>query len=254
MIGQYPFAAIVGQVIDYYGPWACSLISSVLFSLGFQLFSREIAKTPDDISQPSVSSFRHLALYFFMVGLATVFSYVARRCSIYRLLNEVAIHARYFSSLFAASKNFPNYLGIASGTSMALFGLSPLFLSLIASNFFTDRDTGLDVTSFLQFMAMFAGVVHLIGAFTLRTPPLAVEPKVSRRSDTEQSLEQNEHTALLSEIRSPGESVTEGDSVLDLFRDTSFWVLTMVTLITLGSVSHSQCSSTGHFTYPYSIV
>jgi len=218
MIGQYPFAAIVGKVIDRYGPWACSLISSLLFSLGFSLFSLEISKTPDDISQPSLSSFRHLAFFFFMVGLGTVFS--------------------YFSSLFAASKNFPSYLGIASGASMALFGLSPLFLSLIASNFFTNPDTGLDVTNFLRFMAMFAGAIHLVGAFTLRTPQFAPEHQIPQHVDSEQRQEADERTSLL-----PGNqnhdalvnSVKEDGTVLELFQDTSFWILVLVTLITLGS-------------------
>jgi hypothetical protein len=77
MIGQYPFAALVGKVIDEYGPWACSLIASVFFSTGFGLFAAEVSKTPDDIAKPSKSSFRILALCFFLTGLGTVSSYVS---------------------------------------------------------------------------------------------------------------------------------------------------------------------------------
>jgi hypothetical protein len=76
MMGQYPFAALVGKVIDQYGPWSCSLVSAVFFSTGFGLFSLEIAKTPDDIVQPSLTSFRNLTFFFFLAGLGTVFSYV----------------------------------------------------------------------------------------------------------------------------------------------------------------------------------
>ena len=41
---------------------------------GFGLFALEIAKTPDDITAPSQSSFERLALYYFMAGLGTVTS------------------------------------------------------------------------------------------------------------------------------------------------------------------------------------
>jgi hypothetical protein len=77
MIGQYPFAALVGKVIDEYGPWACSLTASVLFSTGFSFFAAEVAKTPDDIAEPSESSFRILAACFFLTGLGAVSSYVS---------------------------------------------------------------------------------------------------------------------------------------------------------------------------------
>lgn len=74
MIGQYPFAAVVGKVIDTHGPWLCSLVSALLFSCGFGLFAAEIARTPDDITAPSQSSFERLTLFYFMAGLGTVFS------------------------------------------------------------------------------------------------------------------------------------------------------------------------------------
>ena len=75
-IGQYPFAAVVGKAVDHYGPWACSLAASLLFSVGFGAFAFEIAKTPDDITLPSQSSFERLTLFFFMGGLGAVASYV----------------------------------------------------------------------------------------------------------------------------------------------------------------------------------
>ena len=83
MTGQYPFAALVGKVIDEYGPWACSLIASALFSIGFGLFAAEVANTPDDIVEPSKSSFRILAACFFLTGLGTVSSYVSNIADVY---------------------------------------------------------------------------------------------------------------------------------------------------------------------------
>ncbi|TFY79997.1 hypothetical protein EWM64_g4020 [Hericium alpestre] len=224
MIGQYPFAAVVGKVIDRHGPWACSLVSSILFSFGFGMFAHEIAKTPDDITYPSKSSFHRLVFFFFLAGLGTVFS--------------------YFSSLFAASKNFPNYMGVASGSSMALFGLSPLFLSLLAKPF-SRPDTDLDVTAFLTFLAALAGTVHLIGAFTLHVPPLlsdratiSEEPVIIGHEDLEEAST-DERQALL-----PGKGpqvsvdvvpVEEDATVLDLLKDPNFYILALITMLVLGS-------------------
>jgi hypothetical protein len=77
MMGQYPFSAFVGKVIDEYGPWACSLIASLLFSSGYAIVAAEIAKTPDDITEPSESSFRILAVSFFMMSLGSATSCVS---------------------------------------------------------------------------------------------------------------------------------------------------------------------------------
>ncbi|EGO20921.1 hypothetical protein SERLADRAFT_397857, partial [Serpula lacrymans var. lacrymans S7.9] len=223
MMGQYPFAAVVGKIVDRFGPWACSLISACLFSTGYGMFSWEIAKTPDDITQPSASSFHRLTGFFFMAGLATVFS--------------------YFSSVFAASKNFPNYIGIASGTSMALFGLSPMFLSIIASRFFSYEDSGLDVTSFLRFLAITCGCVHVFGAMTLRIPDLADNTRLQLTvEDTEEQADVDERTALLQAPHKsiPGVEVQVvpvevNGSALDLLKDRNFWLLAFVVFVILGS-------------------
>lgn len=214
MVGQYPFAAVVGKVIDRYGPWACSLVASLLFSSAFGLFSLEISKTPDDISQPSLSSFERLTILFFIGGLGTVFS--------------------YFSALFAASKNFPDYIGLASGATMALFGLSPLFLSFLASAFFTTPETGLDVSHYLTCLAILAGVVNFFGALTMGTPQTLAQ-KAQEDADTEQP---DEHTQLL-----PGKvstatgdvvPVEEDGTVLDLLKDVHFGALIAVALLVCG--------------------
>lgn len=85
-MGQYPFAAIIGKVVDKYGPWACSIIASCLFFAGFGLFAKEIANTPDDITVPSASTFHHLTAYFFIAGLGTAFSLVVRFLGVFLTL------------------------------------------------------------------------------------------------------------------------------------------------------------------------
>lgn len=124
---------------------------------------------------------------------------------------------------------------------MALFGLSPLFLSVLASNLFTDPGTGLNVTRFIKFHAIMTGCIHLLGAITLNLPSVS-ELKASPTHDTEQAAESDEHSPLL-----PGKPpndvdvlvvpVDEHSSVVDLLRDRNFWTLFFVALVVLGSVS-----------------
>lgn len=151
--------------------------------------------------------------------------------------------ARYFSALFAASKNFPELIGIAAGFSNVAFGLSPLFLSLVATTFFTDEDTGLDVPRFVGCLAILCGLVNLLGAFTLNTPDLRVLKEPLSESDLEGS-EPDENTSLLSgSLKGPSVEVhvvpveePRQGAMADLFKDPYFWVLGVFLALTLGSV------------------
>ncbi|KAL4068132.1 major facilitator superfamily domain-containing protein [Scleroderma yunnanense] len=225
MAGQYPVAALVGKVIDYYGPWACSLIAAGMLSTGFGLFAHEIAKTSDDILSSRASSYHRLTLYFFICALGTVSS--------------------YFSSIFAASKNFPNYIGIATGISTALFGLSPTFLTTIATRYFSRPDMSLDITHFLQFLAYLCGFVHIFGAFTMHVLPPADQCTSSgREADPEDQPEPNERTSLLpnktnstatADVIPMGDECLRSQSAIDVLKDINFWVLAFIVFVILGS-------------------
>ncbi|KAJ7470654.1 MFS general substrate transporter [Mycena latifolia] len=202
MAGQYPCTPLVGKIVDSHGPWLCSLLASLLFSLAFGCFSYQVDQMLQHPNQQSQSSVYVLVLLFALAGFGTVFS--------------------YFSSLFAATRNFPAYPGVASGTVMALFGLSPLFLSFVASSFFTNGvDKPIDLVKFLVFLAILSGVVHIIGAMNLRVPNNPLPIVVPSEAD--------ETTALLQDTRS-----TESGSALDLLRDPYFWVLFVLLSVTLG--------------------
>lgn len=73
MGGQYPLSSLVGAITDRYGPRACSLAASILFSISLTLFSRALARGPSDSVNPSCS-FHLLVFYFCLAGLGTVFS------------------------------------------------------------------------------------------------------------------------------------------------------------------------------------
>jgi hypothetical protein len=126
---------------------------------------------------------------------------------------------------------------------MALFGLSPLILSLLASTFFTDPSTGLDVPRFLNFLAITSGIIHLLGAFNMRSCKLqSISPSTpapATTSDEERSIDEREPLLPNKSHRpdSPIIPVGEGRSVIELLKDSHFWLLALVALIILGSVS-----------------
>lgn len=127
---------------------------------------------------------------------------------------------------------------------MALFGLSPFLLSLLASRCFTDPYTGLDVTRFLSFLALASGIIHLVGAFTLRisTPQCAVasiSDNVTSIDDDESSMDERQPLLSSKAPRSAVQviPVNEGSSILHLLKNAHFWLLALVSLLILGSVS-----------------
>ncbi|KAI0343109.1 MFS general substrate transporter [Trametopsis cervina] len=238
MVGQYPFAAVVGKVLDAYGPRVCSFIAGVLFSSGFALFSRELSSAADTSDTSSdVWVLRRLVLYFGMIGLGTVFS--------------------YFSTVFSATRTFPNYNGVASGTSMALFGSSPLFLTMIATRKFSDEAEKLDAARFLAFAAVLTAVTHLFGSFALRvpsaTPDISAEEPTIIVNDEENDVstpdrtpledeDADENSAMLSFNKHSATAVEiipvqepQHGSVLDLLRDGHFWILALVGVVVVGS-------------------
>jgi len=127
---------------------------------------------------------------------------------------------------------------------MTLFGLSPLFLCLLASRYFTDSSTGLNVTHFLTFLALASGITHLVGAFTLHI----AKPQCNTVSISDDATSCDEESSIderqpLLRNKAPVSSMQaipsdEGTSVMYLFSDPYFWLLALVMLIILGSVSY----------------
>lgn len=133
---------------------------------------------------------------------------------------------------------------------MALFGLSPLFLSVIASAWFTDPVTeSLDVTKFTAFLSVFLGLTYILGAITLRIGDSADGPEVASTPSEESIVAtiDDETTLLLPERRKPVSLPNEG-SVLSLIRQGDFWLIALFCMFTLGAVS-------SHLTfYPASLI
>lgn len=147
---------------------------------------------------------------------------------------------RYFSSLFAASKIFPKHSGVASGASMALFGLSPLFLSVIASTWFTDPSTQiLNVARFTGFLSIFSAVVYLSTAYFLHIN--SKEEADQEESESDDVPQPTESSSLLARDHKPPPHAEQ--SVATLVSKPEFWLLAVFCLITLGAVSSARFSA-----------
>ncbi|KAF8654209.1 hypothetical protein AX16_003735 [Volvariella volvacea WC 439] len=228
MIGQYPFSAFVGKLFDKYGPASCSLVAAALFGLSFHFFAAEVTNgTTVQTPQTSASLFRNLVALFLLSGLGTVFS--------------------YFSAVFAATKTFPLYPGIASGTSMALFGLSPLLLTTIAASKFVDPETGLlNIVSFMEFLAIYTTSIHILASIALRHVPkhdtVVVESQQENAEPTEQSTLLPPKPIPTSPGSEGADSLLElnGQSTISLLQDPNFWLLGLYCLLVFGAVSFSH--------------
>ena len=157
---------------------------------------------------------------------------------------------------------FPRYSGTASGTSMSIFGLSPLFLSLVASKLFTSSDQTLDIPGFFTFMAVVTGVVHCASTLVFRANRSfevdAGEAVLVSTSDAESttSMVEPEHEPLLwggdGSDNAPKDPANvhivpveepQDGSTLDLFKDRYFWVLCLWMTLSVGAVSRQYHSS-----------
>ena len=124
---------------------------------------------------------------------------------------------------------------------MVMYGMSPLFLSLFATDMFTHPNTGLDLAGYLAFLALAVGGVNLFGACVLTVPD---DHPVFKAADEEPGRIIDETTSLLSGSRKHDEeahvtAVQEPNdlSLPDLLKDPYFWVLFVFTSLTIGSVS-----------------
>lgn len=230
MVGQYATAVPVGKVLDRYGPRCSSLLASIMLSVGYGLFALEYSRTPERIEGASPSAFAHLVLSFGFLGVGTLFS--------------------YFALLFAATKTFPQYMGFATGTSLAIFGTSPLFLSMIVSRLFSTTSSGVDVARFFVFMAILTGTVNFLGALILPGPRTNIvlaprpldDPIIGSEYAEDRLVDQDERTSLLApSVKSVANVVVvpapEPDDLaaIDLLKEPSFWVLALIVSLVVGA-------------------
>ena len=166
-------------------------------------------------------------------------------------LNLLSSLFRYFSSLFAASKLFPNHIGLASGVSMALFSLSPLFLSAIATNFFIHPATGqLNICHFMSFLALLTGFVYILGFINMQGLKQSID-QVQTSEAVEENVPQETSPLLAPTSQSPLTMQASNLSAMELLRRIDFWLLSIFCVFIIGAVSIFFFSSSLILSFKY---
>lgn len=123
---------------------------------------------------------------------------------------------------------------------MALFGLSPLFFSTIATSFFMEKNSGvLDVPSFTTFVALLTTVVYGLGYINLRRfqwPPLLTKEIVTLPDETSPLLAAETPSLQDVEQTCHSDSGPHVPSLTELFRKLDFWLLAFFCVFILGVV------------------
>jgi hypothetical protein len=116
---------------------------------------------------------------------------------------------------------------------MALFGLSPLFFSVIASKFFTDPISGvLNVANYTSFIALFNSIVYVAGfVFLQRVPCTSDLAHTAEAQDDPVTPPETEHTPLLTSSRKPADP-----TIPELLKLPDFWLLAIFCVLLLGLV------------------
>ncbi|KAG8748731.1 putative monocarboxylate transporter mch1 [Ceratobasidium sp. 414] len=188
----------------------CSLSASALFVLSYGAFAYLLAN--------GLGTYRTLAALFFVAGCGRV--------------------ASYFSAIFSSRTRGS---GLATSVPLALSGLSPLFLSYVASlNVFQSADGTLDTPKFVGWMGVGCGVVHTISAIGLRHVNDPFEEEGERRALLGEQVDEDDKLMI-----QQGEAIRAGcvlvhrvepdGSVVGLLKDGSFWAYAAVGVVITGT-------------------
>ncbi|GAA5821436.1 hypothetical protein JCM3770_007082 [Rhodotorula araucariae] len=161
ILGEYALAAYFGALADKRGPGAVSFVAAVLFATGFGMlvWRYNLAQATEDA--PWYGEWLVLAFCWFLVGCGTA--------------------ASYFSGIISLAKSTPSrHSGLAIGVPCAVFGLSPLFLSTIASFFTTTtssdapvRGDDIQVGRYLASLGILLTLVNALGGLLIQELPWA---------------------------------------------------------------------------------
>ncbi|GAA6062633.1 hypothetical protein JCM10212_000295 [Sporobolomyces blumeae] len=171
ILGEYATAATWGAIADSYGPGAVSIGGGACFGFGLGLLGL-IAKVGAEVDRQGKELHR-------LLWVALCVTYFVAGCG---------VAGSYFSAMIAATKSAPaRHSGLAIGVPCAVFGLSPLFLSALASLFTTSfapnpslpdhTEVELDAGSFLLFLAALLSAVNGVGGLFLKELPWDEKPE-----------------------------------------------------------------------------
>ncbi|BGP38512.1 hypothetical protein JCM10450v2_002460 [Rhodotorula kratochvilovae] len=244
ILGEYALAAYFGALADKRGPGAVSFVAAALFAAGFGTLVWRYEQAQTGGGAIWDGEWLVLAFCWFLVGCGTA--------------------ASYFSGIISLAKSTPSrHSGLAIGVPCAVFGLSPLFLSTIASFFTTASDAPnhgdeLEVGKYLASLGILLTLVNLVGGFLVKELPWAenidkpfvdaVEPFDADRlgpsgtdsgfvASSTSSVDEpaSERTALLKRNGAASPAIPAQSEPLRAFITTaSFWLLGGVVFLATG--------------------
>ena len=119
---------------------------------------------------------------------------------------------------------------------MALFSLSPLFLSAIATNFFIRPATGqLNIRHFMSFLALLTGFVYILGFINMQGLKHSTEPQTTPEP-VEENIAQETSPLLAPTSQSRLTIQASNPSAMELLRRIDFWLLVFFCAFTIGAV------------------
>ncbi|KAG8906277.1 putative monocarboxylate transporter mch1 [Tulasnella sp. 403] len=140
----------------------------------------------------------------------------------------------YFSVIFTAAKDFPRHNGLATGITLALFGLSPLFLSL-PSYLFPTPAGYVNAKAYVIFIGTMTTLMHIVSIYGLLPPPPRPLPTIEQESTAPPEDAMNEESLLLPKPTLPNDRPTEPQTWSTVLGDPYFWWVFAITATTIGS-------------------
>lgn len=120
---------------------------------------------------------------------------------------------------------------------MALFSLSPLFLSAIATNFFIHPASGqLNISHFMSFLALLTGFVHILGFINMQGLKQTIYQAQSTSEAVEENISQETSPLLTSTSQRSLTTQASNPSTMELLRRIDFWLLAIFCVFIIGAV------------------
>ena len=120
---------------------------------------------------------------------------------------------------------------------MALFSLSPLFLSAIATNFFIHPATGqLNICHFMSFLALLTGFVYILGFINMQGLKQSIDEAQTTSEAVEENISQETSPLLAPTSQSRLAMQASNPSAMELLRRFDFWLLTIFCVFIIGAV------------------
>lgn len=138
---------------------------------------------------------------------------------------------------------------------MALFSLSPLLLSAIATNFFIHPATGqLNICHFMSFLALLTGFVHILGFINMQGLKQTIDQAQITSEAIEGNISQETSPLLASASQSRLTMQASNPSTVELLRRIDFWLLAIFCLLIVGAVRISFVNFSPVLSFEYFLI